>query len=158
MLTNVHSPLETNLHVKNALHNIVVPAVRSHEAMIRELGLRCLGLVCLLDKNLSVENLPLFVHCFNRGHEALQVEVLKVICDMLMVHGAGLFWEEGTGTDRMGEKRTFMKFWGKALRLKDAWEVQATAAEVGCKLLLAQVIKDEEVRCFGFRPDSDGVS
>jgi condensin complex subunit 3 len=33
----------------------------------------------------------------------------------------------------------------KALKMDDAAEVQATAAEVVCKLMLAQVIKEEEV-------------
>lgn len=35
----------------------------------------------------------------------------------------------------------------KALKMDDVLEVQATATEVVCKLMLAQVIKEEEV-CF----------
>ena len=50
MLQNVQGDLQKNVHLVTMLNNLVVPAVRSHEAPIRERGLRCLGLCCLLDK------------------------------------------------------------------------------------------------------------
>lgn len=50
MLQNVDGDLQQNLHLVTTLNNLVVPAVRSHEAPIRERGLVCLGLCCLLDK------------------------------------------------------------------------------------------------------------
>ena len=58
MLQNVESSLQQNVHLVTMLNNLVVPAVRSHEAPIREKGLLCLGLCCLLDKvcPLSPEN------------------------------------------------------------------------------------------------------
>ena len=50
MLQNVEGNLQQNMHLVTMLNNLVVPAVRSHEAPIREIGLLCLGLCCLLDK------------------------------------------------------------------------------------------------------------
>ena len=50
MLQNVEGNLQSNIHLVTMLNNLVVPAVRSHEAPIRERGLLCLGLCCLLDK------------------------------------------------------------------------------------------------------------
>lgn len=50
MLQNVEGNLQENLHLVTTLNNLVVPAVRSHEAPIRERGLFCLGLCCLLDQ------------------------------------------------------------------------------------------------------------
>ena len=50
MLQNVEENLQDNLHLVTMLNNLVVPAIRSHEAPIRERGLLCLGLCCLLDK------------------------------------------------------------------------------------------------------------
>ena len=50
MLENVEGPLQQNGHLVSMLNNLVVPAVRSHEAPLRERGLLCLGLCCLLDK------------------------------------------------------------------------------------------------------------
>lgn len=50
MLQNIEGNLQQNVHLVTMLNNLVVPAVRSHEAPIRERGLLCLGLCCLLDK------------------------------------------------------------------------------------------------------------
>lgn len=50
MLQNVDCSLEQNAHLVTMLNNLVVPAVRSQEAPIRERGLLCLGLCCLLDQ------------------------------------------------------------------------------------------------------------
>lgn len=50
MLQNVQCDLEQNMHLVTMLNNLVVPAVRSQEAPIRERGLVCLGLCCLLGK------------------------------------------------------------------------------------------------------------
>lgn len=50
MLQNVEGNLQESMNLVTMLNNLVVPAVRSHEAPIRERGLYCLGLCCLLDK------------------------------------------------------------------------------------------------------------
>ena len=50
MLQNIEGNLQQNVHLVTMLNNLVVPAVRSHEAPIRERGLLCLGLCCFLDK------------------------------------------------------------------------------------------------------------
>jgi len=50
MLQNVYADLEQNSALVTMLNNLVVPAVRSQEAPIRERGLICLGLCCLLSK------------------------------------------------------------------------------------------------------------
>ena len=50
MLQNIEGNLQQNIHLVTMLNNLVVPAVRSHEALLRERGLLCLGLCCLLDK------------------------------------------------------------------------------------------------------------
>lgn len=54
MLQNVEGNLQQNMNLVTMLNNLVVPAVRSHEAPIRERGLYCLGLCCLLDKVCSI--------------------------------------------------------------------------------------------------------
>ncbi|KAF2455536.1 nuclear condensing complex subunit [Lineolata rhizophorae] len=86
MLQNVQCDLEQNSDLVTMLNNLVVPAVRSQEAPIRERGLLCLGLCCLLSKNLAAENLTLFLHCFAKGHEALQAIAIQIISDILITH------------------------------------------------------------------------
>ena len=50
MLQNIEGKLQQDVNLVAMLNNLVVPAVRSHEAPIRERGLLCLGLCCFLDK------------------------------------------------------------------------------------------------------------
>ncbi len=61
MLQNVEGNLQQNIHLVTMLNNLVVPAVRSHEAPIRERGLVCLGLCCLLDKVTDICLAPSFL-------------------------------------------------------------------------------------------------
>ena len=61
MLQNVEGDLQQNVHLVTMLNNLVVPAVRSHEAPIRERGLLCLGLCCLLDI-VSTPAVPMLIH------------------------------------------------------------------------------------------------
>lgn len=56
MLQNVQCDLEENVHLVTMLNNLVVPAVRSQEAPIRERGLVCLGLCCILGKVSSLHH------------------------------------------------------------------------------------------------------
>ncbi|KAF2179870.1 hypothetical protein K469DRAFT_715970 [Zopfia rhizophila CBS 207.26] len=86
MLQNVHCDLEQNSALVTMLNTLIVPAVRSHEALIRERGLICLGLCSLLSKNLASSNIDLFVHCFTNGHEALQIIAIQVLADIVITH------------------------------------------------------------------------
>ncbi|KAI9807209.1 MAG: hypothetical protein M1825_005927 [Sarcosagium campestre] len=138
MLENVEGNLQDNVHLMTMLNNLVVPAVRSHEAPIRERGLLCLGLCCLLDKTLAQENLTLFVHCFNRGHDALQVSALHVLSDILTAQGSTLMASEAVS-------RPLLKVFTKALRADDKPDVQAAACGAICKLMLGCVLKDEDL-------------
>ncbi|RVD88009.1 uncharacterized protein DFL_002209 [Arthrobotrys flagrans] len=141
MLENVEGDLSSNAHLATMLNGLIVPAVRSQEAPIRERGLRCLGLCCLLDKPLAEENLTLFAHCFNKGHEELQVEAAHIICDMLVIHGTTLFESEKCQI----EQKTLYKMFGKATKLEDSPETQAACVEVLCKLFLAKVVEDDDL-------------
>ncbi|KAF8253100.1 hypothetical protein K440DRAFT_577011 [Wilcoxina mikolae CBS 423.85] len=143
MLENISAGLKSNSHVVSLLNGLIVPAVRSHEVPIREAGMRCLGLSCLIDRGLAESNMNLFGHCFAKGHEALQIEALHIISDILHVHGASLFASEHCSL----EQRQVYRLLAKATKMgeDESEEVQATAVEVICKLMLAQVIQDEEL-------------
>jgi condensin complex subunit 3 len=136
MLTNVAGNLQQNDHLVAMLNNLVVPAVRSHEAPVRERGLLCLGLCSLLDRSLAEENLTLFMHFFSKGHTALQITALQILTDILNVHGAQL----------LSSNPTLLKVYIKALRSgSKAPEVQAAATVAASKLLLGRVVSDHEV-------------
>lgn len=135
MLTNVSMSLQENDHLVSMLNNLVVPAVRSHEAPVRERGLLCLGLCSLLDRSLAEENLTLFMHFFAKGHAALQITALHILTDILNVHGAQL----------LAANPGLMKVYVKALRSgAKSPEVQAVATIAASKLLLSRVLTDPD--------------
>lgn len=136
MLSNVAGNLQQNDHLVSMLNNLVVPAVRSHEAPVRERGLVCLGLCSLLDRSLAEENLTLFMHFFTKGHTALQITALQILTDILNVHGAQL----------LSSTPTLLKVYIKALRSGSrSPEVQAAATVAASKLLLGRVVSDHDV-------------
>ncbi|KAI1345693.1 nuclear condensing complex subunit [Xylaria sp. FL0043] len=135
MLANVEGNLQENDHLVSMLNNLVVPAVRSHEAPVRERGLVCLGLCALLDRALAEENLTLFMHFFSKGHAALQITALQILTDILNVHGAQL----------LSSNPTLLKVYVKALRSGSRNpEVQGVATVAVSKLLLGRVVTDYE--------------
>ena len=143
MLQNVDGNLQQNMSLVTMLNNLVVPAVRSHEAPIRERGLVCLGLCCLLDRILAEENITLFIHCFSKGHEALQVTSLQILCDILVTHPTLLSptepqdGEEEASVQVPAHQKALLKVFTRALKPSGAASpVQAAAATSLSKLLL----------------------
>ena len=135
MLTHVSSNLQDNTDLVAMLNNLVVPAVRSHEAPVRERGLVCLGLCALLDRSLADENLSLFMHFFSKGHTALQITALHILTDILNVHGAQL----------LSSTPGLLKVYVKAVKGgSKAPEVQAAATVAASKLLLGRIVSEEE--------------
>ncbi|KEY67316.1 hypothetical protein S7711_04568 [Stachybotrys chartarum IBT 7711] len=135
MLTHVAGNLKDNADLVSMLNNLVVPAVRSHEAPVRERGLVCLGLCALLDQPLAEENLGLFIHFFTKGHAALQVTALHILTDILNVHGAQL----------LSATPALLKVYVKAVKAgTKSPEVQAAATVAVSKLLLGRIVSDQE--------------
>ncbi|KAI9740507.1 MAG: hypothetical protein M1834_005087 [Cirrosporium novae-zelandiae] len=145
MLQNVEGNLQENMHLVTMLNNLVVPAVRSHEAPIRERGLLCLGLCCMLDKTLAEENLTLFLHCFNKGHEALQCASLQVLCDILATHSSLLTIPPSEDSESFQVQKAVHKVFIKALKATSSPDVQAAGTTALCKLMLLNVIKEEDL-------------
>lgn len=163
MLQNIEGNLQQNMNLVTMLNNLVVPAVRSHEAPIRERGLYCLGLCCLLDKvrfrpctkknslanallqNLAEENMTLFIHCFSKGHEGLQVTALQIICDMLTTHPsllAPVTQSDGETVTPPPIQKPLLKVFARALKTTGPTpNVKSAAATALSKLLLTSTFE-----------------
>jgi condensin complex subunit 3 len=85
-LQNVHCDLESDSSLTNILNTLIVPAVQARESMIRERGVICLGLASLLSKDLAMNNLELFFHCFKNGHDALKEIIIQTLTDTFITH------------------------------------------------------------------------
>jgi condensin complex subunit 3 len=144
MLQNAQSDLEQNSHLVTMLNNLVVPAVRSQEAPIRERGLVCLGLCCLLSKNLAQENLTLFLHCFSKGHEALQIIAVQIVSDILISHPSLLAEPVDPEAEPNELVKPIFKMFSKSLRVPDN-TIQTNGCVALSKLMLMGTIKDADL-------------
>ena len=86
-----------------------------------------------------MDNLGLFMHCFSRGHESIRVEVLHILSDILMVHGMSILTEETVKPEAV------ISIWLKAIRSEDEPEVASASAESLAKLMLANVVEEDDV-------------
>ncbi|OAX79904.1 hypothetical protein ACJ72_05774 [Emergomyces africanus] len=140
MLQNVEGNLQDNMHLVTMLNNLVVPAVRSHEAPIRERGLECLGLCCLLDKTLAEENMSLFIHCYTKGHEVLQETAIRILADILTTHTSILLPvpspNESNSVVPPPFQKPLLKVFAKSLKASSPPIVQTAAVTALAKLLL----------------------
>lgn len=129
MLQNVTGNLQSNVHLETMLNNLVIPAVRSYENPLRERGVLCLGLCCMLEPKLAEENTPVFIHCLINGHEGLKVMSMQILCDVILSHG------------RRTETVDLTPF-AKALSMSD--EVQSAATMSLGKLMVCGFYKGNE--------------
>ncbi|KAM3417354.1 hypothetical protein BST61_g5604 [Cercospora zeina] len=143
MLQNVHCDLLENVHLVTTLNTLVVPAVRSTEAPLRERGLLCLGLCGLLGRKIAEENLSVFVHCFIKGHPAMQTICLQIITDMILSHPSLLAPADGA-EDQEGALRPVLKVFKQSLKSGDS-EVQSTGATALSKVMLSRLIVDSDL-------------
>ncbi|KAI9707735.1 MAG: hypothetical protein M1836_000697 [Candelina mexicana] len=147
MLQNVEGNLQQNIHLVTMLNNLVVPAVRSHEAPIRERGL-----------GLAEENLSLFLHCFNKGHDALQISSLHILSDILTTHPSLLSPTNAPNT----LEKPLHKLFAKALKSSSPPGVQTAACTSLCKLLLTSILTSHDLLktlvLAYFSPQTDNVA
>lgn len=95
MLERVNTTLVENSALGGLLPDLVVPSVRSKEALVRERGLHALGLVCLLADTLAIGSFQMFMNQAESAPEPLDVQSLKIVVDLLMTHDLSLFEDKG---------------------------------------------------------------
>ena len=77
---------EENLTLEGFLSKLIMPAVKRKELMLREKGLVCLGLCCLIAQRMALNSFQLFLSQVQIAPEVLKLHVLQVVFDVLMVH------------------------------------------------------------------------
>lgn len=88
--------------------------------------------------------MTLFIHCYSKGHEGLQVTALQIICDMITTHPSLL----APATQSDGETVTpspihkpLLKVFARALKANSPPSVQSGAATALSKLLLTNTFE-----------------
>ncbi|WBW74794.1 condensin complex non-SMC subunit Cnd3 [Schizosaccharomyces osmophilus] len=134
LFENISSPLNENLYVVDLLKSLIIPAVKSHDLPIREKGLECLSLVCLLNSDLAFENIPLYLHCLEKGTDNLKIIALRTLTDIFLQHGKERF-------SNFDEQ--FSSLLLENLFNIDEAEFQTLSAEAIAKLLVIVHYRDE---------------
>lgn len=140
MLKLVNMSLEQNILITSLIDSLIMPAVRNTEPRIRELGVRNLGLCCLLDVQLAAESMYILGMCVSKGNESLKKISLQVIVDVFSVHGSRVVDGEGK-VDSISLHKIFYR----VLKNDDLPDCQVVAAEGLCKLFLADVFTDDDL-------------
>ncbi|CAD6966810.1 unnamed protein product [Tilletia controversa] len=100
MLERVIGTLHENTALHGLIPQLIAPAVKSKDALVREEGLVCLSLCALLDKNLAIDVFGLFVSQvqpkmdedgdpmeLDEGSRNIRVRAAQIVFDLLLVHG-----------------------------------------------------------------------
>ena len=85
--------------------------------------------------------MSLFVHCYNKGHDALQTTAIQILADMLTVHPSLLSPQKEDDS----LQKSIYKVFAKALKASHTPDVQSAATTSLCKLMLTSVVEDEEL-------------
>ncbi|ODQ81013.1 hypothetical protein BABINDRAFT_170716 [Babjeviella inositovora NRRL Y-12698] len=142
LLELTEEPLQDNISLNSILETLINPAIVTRKTNLRAAGIRCLGLCCLLDKSLAIENLFLFGLCAARGDETLRVTSIKTIIDVLCIHGTLVL-----DNDREGyvDHLSLAKLYYKTLRAVDYPQAQYVTAEGLMKLYFADIMTDDDL-------------
>ncbi|XP_071168942.1 condensin complex subunit 3-like [Mytilus edulis] len=81
-------PLKTlNPTLQTLIETLILPGIMNEDAGIRNMAVRSLGMCCLLNKDLVLVHLPLFMQASQIDVECVRVTSLKVMIDLLHMHG-----------------------------------------------------------------------
>lgn len=140
LLELISTSLDENIMLSSLIDTLITPAVRNAQPEIRELGVRCMGLCCLLDLQLATESMYILGMCVSKGNASLKHIALQVIVDIFSVHGTRVVDGEGK-VDSISLHKIFYKI----LKNKDLPDCQSIAAEGLCKLFLGDVFNDDDL-------------
>ncbi|CAE6447886.1 unnamed protein product [Rhizoctonia solani] len=134
MLERVNSTLQENSALHGLVPELIIPSIQSKHAQLREKGLICLGLCCLIDQRMTAGSYQLFVNQVQTASPELKKKVLPILYDLIMVHHDAEYLRE----PRM------INFLMHQLEDEDE-EIQAITCVGFAKLLLAGIVTDDKV-------------
>ncbi|RKP06717.1 nuclear condensing complex subunit, C-term domain-containing protein, partial [Thamnocephalis sphaerospora] len=129
--------LEEQSPMEAVLSEVIIPAMQASEPALRESGVRCLGLFCVLDKARAADFMPLFIHGVRNGHAELQLKSLQISFDLIMLYGMEAMAE------KLSDVSEIFSLISDCSEHSDN-DMQAVAVEGVSKLLLAGVLTDSE--------------
>ncbi|KAF4618520.1 hypothetical protein D9613_009993 [Agrocybe pediades] len=139
MLERVNGTFEDNSTLEGILGDLIIPSVKRKEIAMREKALVSLGLCCLIAKNMALSSFQLFLNQAQNAPPELQVQVLRIIMDLLIMYDQEFF-----GRSEETAKQ-IVDFLLQVLEAEEVPEAQAVLATGFCKLLLAGIVNDGRI-------------
>lgn len=79
--------LQENTFLHGLIPDLIAPAVRSKDPSLRESGIICLGLCCLLDNSLALDSMPLILDQISRASGTIKLRSTEILFDLVGIHG-----------------------------------------------------------------------
>lgn len=141
MLSFVTESTLENISLRSLTDTLVVPAmVCTKLDAVLTVNTETLGLCCLLDLDFASHHFYYFGICLAKGNDELKNIALKIMFDVLSIHGTKVLDIEG-GVDSLSFNRLIYK----TLKDQERPELQALCSEGLCKLFLADIMTDDEL-------------
>ncbi|KAI9291170.1 hypothetical protein K502DRAFT_344837 [Neoconidiobolus thromboides FSU 785] len=122
------------------LSDFIKPASKCGIDVIHDIGLQCLALCCVLDKDMAENNFNLFLHNCNLyddgDNHALRIYSLQTIFDLIIIYGL-------TPSFNINIKKVYNFF--KACLKDDDSEYLSVSVLGLCKLYLLGLLDDQEI-------------
>ncbi|WFD43046.1 chromosome condensation complex Condensin, subunit G [Malassezia psittaci] len=156
MLERVVCALQDHSSFHGLIPQLIVPAVRSKDAVVREEGLISLGLCSLLDEKMALDTFPLLLDQIQRASGTIQQRCVQCLFDLVVVHGFSTLCrrsaEVAAQSEFDGDLDQGMQFAQQqmltfllSLLEHDEQDVQTAACEGIAKLLLMGMLQDDDV-------------
>ncbi|PCH39141.1 hypothetical protein WOLCODRAFT_110578 [Wolfiporia cocos MD-104 SS10] len=139
MLERVNGTFEENSTLEGILGELIIPSVKRKELLLRQKGLVCLGLCCLIARRMALKSFQLFLGQIQAAPEVLKISVLQIVFDILMVHEGDFLGAESANGERI------VNFLLHLLENEEAEKVQALLCIGISKLMLSGMITDDRL-------------
>ena len=142
MLERVVGALHENTAFHGLIPQLIAPAVRSKDALVRELGLVCLALCCLLDRKLALDSFPLFIDQVQRADGPIKLRAVQAVFDLLINHTIPYLCSRNPAGEEMARRQIVSYL--LSLLEDDEPAIQSAACEGMAKLMLTGMVEDDE--------------
>lgn len=150
MLERIVGAMQENTAMHGIISELIAPAVGPNkDDTVREQGLICLGLWCLLDARWAQQTFGLFLQEMEQAKGAVQLAATRVVFDNLTAHGITYLCQpqiQQAGGDQKAEATVHEQLLDFLLGLLEAEDddLQAIAAEGMAKLMLNGMVEDDD--------------
>ncbi|RKP21736.1 hypothetical protein ROZALSC1DRAFT_26879 [Rozella allomycis CSF55] len=131
-----------NVSLEGIIQEMILPSIESEIAIIQERGLECLGLICTLDKQSSIEYMPIFLSFVNLIEDSSKIKAIQIVFDLIILFGLNSFPDCVSPFNN--ETLNLLNVLKKCLYSKDP-QVQTLTVQGFSKLFLFNILNEPEI-------------